>query len=238
MQKIKRPPSLDDDLNHFVEWGMTRYAIRTVDTYSDLIRRFVRFVPDGMTMETVTLNDIIGYYRHLRDRNCHDATIAYSMIALRQFFYLPQRRTLARCDCLFVSDGPGHVGHRLTTRSVQRIVEKVRERPNVSPHSFRHGLGLRAVKSGIHPRYIQKILGHRNITSSQCYMDTVDTDTRDAYRKIVVDNLTLATIRKPCYSHDMSRGETYPVTTGLAPTPLALLSVKMPMINPGPCPAV
>ena len=60
----------------------------------------------------------------------------------------------------------------------------------VTPHSFRHGLGMRAVKSGIHARHIQKILGHKSIASSQCYMDVDDDDLAAAYGRISERGLT------------------------------------------------
>ena len=278
-------------ISRFAEWGSCRYAARTVETYSSLLRRFALFV-GGRPAEDVTLDDVIAYYRHLRGRDCHDATIAYSMIAIRQLFrllflerkvswnyeligvpkyvhdsfvaveplegwrmsekvaavdfrtlrdktmlsflyasgvrvselvgltvadirvdrsfaviasaknrvrrmvfwdcrtaclmgrYLPQRRDVARCGCLFVSMDRRNRGGRLTTRSVERLVASVRDRREVTPHSFRHGLGMRAVKSGIHARHIQKILGHKSIASSQCYMDVDDDDLAAAYGRI------------------------------------------------------
>jgi transposase, IS30 family len=67
--------------------------------------------------------------------------------------------------------------------NLKRCIQKL-PKSNISPHSFRHGLGMRAVKSGIHPRYIQKILGHKNINSSQIYLDVHDEDVVKAYQKI------------------------------------------------------
>ena len=286
------------EISRFAEWGTCRYAARTVETYTSLLKKFALFVP-GKSAPEVTLDDVTAYYRHLRGRDCHDATIAYSMIAIRQFFrllflekkvswdyeligvpkyvhdsfvaveplegwrmsekvaatdfrtlrdktmlaflyasgvrvselvrltvsdmrtdrmfavivsaknrvrrmvfwdcrtaallarYLPQRQEVAKCGCLFVSMDHRSRGGRLTTRSVERLVVSVRDRPEVTPHSFRHGLGMRAVQSGIHARHIQKILGHKSLASSQCYMDVDDDDLTAAYGRIsgVLDNV-------------------------------------------------
>lgn len=98
--------------------------------------------------------------------------------------YLPQRELWASSDALFISMDRKNRGGKLSTRSVQRLVAELRPNKNISPHSFRHGLGMRAVKAGIHPRYIQKILGHKNINSSQIYLDVHDEDIVKAYQKI------------------------------------------------------
>lgn len=290
---IEKINTLSSALTKFVEWGSGRYAIRTVDTYRDLIGRFIKFTEDK-AVEEASIDDIVRYYRHLRDRNYHDSSIAYAMISLRQFFkylflrreimwdyqligvphyvansyvavepgegatmiervqvtdfkslrdktllaflyasglrvselcglklsdlqlelrygniiskknrvkrmvfwddrahallgeYLPQRGEHATCPNLFISLNPVGAGGALTPRSVQRIVEAYRVRKEISPHSFRHGLGFRAVRAGIHPRMVQKILGHKHITSSQIYMDVNDPDVVAAYEKIAV----------------------------------------------------
>lgn len=100
--------------------------------------------------------------------------------------YLAERKLWTNSDALWVATDRHTRGRGLTTRTVNRIVNRYK-RPGsrISPHSFRHGLGMRAVKANVHPRYIQKILGHKHITSSQIYLDTHDEDVLSAYKKIV-----------------------------------------------------
>lgn len=85
--------------------------------------------------------------------------------------YLPERTKYATSDALFISMSRGTPGKKLTTRSVERFVAKYRVRKCISPHSFRHGLGMRASRVQMHPSYLQKILGHKNITSIQTYQN-------------------------------------------------------------------
>lgn len=75
------------------------------------------------------------------------------------------------------------MGMRLTTRTVQRLVARLRPNHSITPHSFRHGLGMRLVANRVHPRYIMCILGHKNVNSSQVYMDIHDPDVVHAYRE-------------------------------------------------------
>ncbi|MBL7058766.1 tyrosine-type recombinase/integrase [Patescibacteria group bacterium] len=110
--------------------------------------------------------------------------------------YLDERKLWAKCDNLFISTDNRRRGNKLTTRSIQRIVKdsipKDLEVKKITPHSFRHAMGMSAVKAGIHSRYIQKILGHKNINSSQVYMRYYDTDVVDAYSKILDLRASLA----------------------------------------------
>lgn len=85
--------------------------------------------------------------------------------------YLKERVDHATSESLFISLGRGSYGKKLTTRSIERFVARYRVRSCISPHSFRHGLGMRASRIKMHPSYLQKILGHKNITSIQTYQN-------------------------------------------------------------------
>jgi len=291
-KKIVGGLKLSEALNQFSEWGSSRYAIRTVHTYSGLIGRFISFSGDKYINEINIIN-ITSYFMHLKTKDYAESSLAYMMISLRQFFkflflrhlidwdyqlisipkyvsksyipaepkdakaiidnmrgdnfkslrdkliisflyssgvrvselcslqlsdllldqkygniiskknrqprmvfwddatdqllkkYLPERRLWANSDYLVISVACQNKGKKMTTRSVQRLVSTHRQPDsNITPHSFRHGLGMRAVKSKIHPRYIQKILGHKNINSSQIYLDVHDIDVVEAYNQI------------------------------------------------------
>lgn len=102
--------------------------------------------------------------------------------------YIKQRNIYARSEHLFITLDvrKKYKFKRISTRTIERLVKKHRPegKEGIVPHSFRHALGMRAVVSGIHPRYIQQILGHKNLNSSQIYMDVCDIDVRNAYKKI------------------------------------------------------
>lgn len=99
--------------------------------------------------------------------------------------YLNERVLYSKCENLFIAYSKSSKGHKLTTRSVQRMVKKYRMEEGITPHSFRHGLGVRAVQSGIHPRFIQKILGHKNLNSSAIYMQVNDVEVVNSYKHIL-----------------------------------------------------
>jgi len=103
--------------------------------------------------------------------------------------YLEARKEKEKSDYVFISmdSRKKYTGKKLSTRSVQRIVKQYRPKDStkvITPHSFRHGLAMLAVKAGVHARHIQKILRHENLSSSQVYMGMYDKDVLSAYELI------------------------------------------------------
>lgn len=62
---------------------------------------------------------------------------------------------------------------RLTTRSVQRIVEKYRRQAHlpvpITPHGIRHTFATDLLSHGAGLREVQELLGHKNVSTTQIY---------------------------------------------------------------------
>jgi len=73
---------------------------------------------------------------------------------------------------------------RIPVRSIQRMLQKYRERAQASdritPHTLRHYTADRAVHRGANPRFVQVLLGHKRLETVQVYTRATAADLRQA----------------------------------------------------------
>jgi integrase/recombinase XerC len=78
-------------------------------------------------------------------------------------------------------------GERITSRSVERIVDKYIHRTalkrKISPHSLRHSFASHLLSRGADLRVIQELLGHESLATTQKYTHLNLRQLMDVYRK-------------------------------------------------------
>lgn len=76
---------------------------------------------------------------------------------------------LSECSWLFVN----RLGHRLSEQSVRLMInhycEKADIEMHITPHMFRHSFATLLLEADVDIRYIQKMLGHSSITTTEIY---------------------------------------------------------------------
>lgn len=97
--------------------------------------------------------------------------------------YLSTRKAVKGADPLFVTEGKGHRGSRLSTRSLQDICKQSLRAIGLdghefSAHSLRHTVGCLILKSGGDMKAVQRVLRHSSPVTSQIYTHTVEEEVR------------------------------------------------------------
>lgn len=77
--------------------------------------------------------------------------------------------------------------HHLTSRSVQRLVQKYAKAAGitkpVTPHTLRHSFATDLLQNGADIRSVQTMLGHSSITTTQIYTHVTDKELKNVYKK-------------------------------------------------------
>lgn len=109
--------------------------------------------------------------------------------------YLNTRCMKSKKEPLFVTDGKGHRGARMSTRSVQYVCKESMkaiglEGHEYSAHSLRHTTAVLILKNGGDWQDVQRVLRHSSPATSQIYTASIEEEVRlDRNPESILDNV-------------------------------------------------
>jgi site-specific recombinase XerD len=101
--------------------------------------------------------------------------------------YLKIRKDLFPPLFINYKKGNSDNDHRLTVRSIERIVRKYTAMAGLpidaTPHTLRHSFATDLLSQGADMRSVQELLGHKNIVTTQIYTHVTNPHLRDIHKR-------------------------------------------------------
>ncbi|MDD5347771.1 MAG: tyrosine-type recombinase/integrase [Candidatus Omnitrophica bacterium] len=153
----------------------------------------------SIDVEDLNVGEMSAVVRTFKRRN-HRRTVFWTEQANRHLCrWIAMREALLEreglsASPLFINIGPNAMGNRLDKDAIQKAFRAARASAGItkkiSPHSCRHGNATQLLKHGTDIRYIQQLLGHARLNTTQRYTHLECGDLKAAYRKAFPDKIT------------------------------------------------
>ncbi len=111
---------------------------------------------------------------------------------LEEYLRFVRPALLVSCDTNHSYVFVNRLGNQLTTRGLEKIVLKIGKEfdstKRLHPHMFRHSLATHLLDSGADIRFVQELLGHENLSTTQVYTHVSKEHLKEIYLKSNIRN--------------------------------------------------
>jgi integrase/recombinase XerC len=192
-----RTPKQEKKLPRFLEYQEVKRLLETPPTDSWLGARD-RAILETLYSTGVRVSELVGLNMddidflseviHIRGKGKKERITPISSSALQAIqHYMEFRNKRAQNNghfdskVLFVNKH----GHRLSTRSVRRKMDKYLKAagldPAISPHTLRHSFATHMLNNGADLRSVQELLGHQSLSTTQVYTHLTTKKLKEVY---------------------------------------------------------
>lgn len=101
--------------------------------------------------------------------------------ALRNYNYL-REKLMPHSEFFFIGWQHNRMSEECARNMIRKIANKTAKK-KITPHMFRHTFATVLLERGMDIRYIQELLGHSSIRTTQIYIHIANTTVRDAFER-------------------------------------------------------
>lgn len=107
-----------------------------------------------------------------------------SAYAAVEGYLLRRRQIISKCEHLFITQNGRVMTPSMVRKALLRITIQAGIETHVTPHMLRHTCATRWLENGLDIRYVQKLLGHHSISTTEIYTHVSDQGLRKALLQV------------------------------------------------------